>query len=105
MRIFSTKTISPRPGGFSLEKLFSLKISLGLGIYSIENTFSLNEDIFNKDDFPPAGDIFHRRQLLILSLKVLFFFHYKISIYKEKERNIKVIRIIIRNGWGLKAGV
>ena len=63
MRIFSIKTISPRPGIFSIE------------------------------------------DLLILSLKVLFFFHYKISIYKEKERNIKVIRIIIRNGWGLKAGV
>ena len=104
MRIFSTKTISPRPGGFSLEKLFSLKISLGLGIYSIENTFSLNEDIFNKDDFPPAGDIFHRR-LIDFVFKSTLFFHYKISIYKEKERNIKVIRIIIRNGWGLKAGV
>ena len=55
----------PPAGDFFHRVAFFLKISLGLGIYSLENTFSLNEDIFNKDNFPPAGGIFLREAFFL----------------------------------------
>ena len=55
----------PPAGDFFHRVAFFLKISLGLGIYSLENTFSFNEDIFNKDNFPPAGGIFLREAFFL----------------------------------------